>query len=111
MMMMMFMVMAKEAKVGIMRNLKVQSDEAQLLTSRPASYPAARLDWSCRNEKEKRRGVDYVMNKILGIYKQCLELGPEYLTGLDGSSSSVIFDKESPFGTIGIHGSLDYTEK
>ncbi|GJY49626.1 retrotransposon ORF1 [Tanacetum coccineum] len=33
-----------------------------------------------RNEEDKRRGVDYVMNKILGIYKECLELGPEYVT-------------------------------
>ncbi|GJW88872.1 hypothetical protein Tco_0164212 [Tanacetum coccineum] len=36
-----------------------------------------------RNEEDKRRGVDYVMNKILGFYKECLELGPEYLTGLE----------------------------
>ncbi|GJX63043.1 hypothetical protein Tco_0295943 [Tanacetum coccineum] len=33
-----------------------------------------------RNEEEKRRGVEYVMSKILGFYKECLELGPEYLT-------------------------------
>ncbi|GJX39124.1 hypothetical protein Tco_0252427 [Tanacetum coccineum] len=36
-----------------------------------------------RNEEDKRRGVKYVMNKILGFYKECLELGPEYLTGLE----------------------------
>ncbi|GKE10772.1 hypothetical protein Tco_1414323 [Tanacetum coccineum] len=42
-----------------------------------------------RNEEDKMRGVDYVMNKILMFYKECLELGTEYLTGLDGSSSSV----------------------
>ncbi|GJT76057.1 putative reverse transcriptase domain-containing protein [Tanacetum coccineum] len=42
-----------------------------------------------RNEEGKRRGVDYVMNKILGFCKECLELGPEYLTGLYGSNSSV----------------------
>ncbi|GJW17216.1 hypothetical protein Tco_0024652 [Tanacetum coccineum] len=29
-----------------------------------------------RNEEDKRRGVDYVMNKILGFYKECLEVGP-----------------------------------
>nr|GEW18841.1 hypothetical protein [Tanacetum cinerariifolium] len=40
-----------------------------------------------RNEDDKRRGVDYVMNKVLGFYKTCLELGPEYLTGLEGSRS------------------------
>nr|GEZ18406.1 MAK10-like protein [Tanacetum cinerariifolium] len=36
-----------------------------------------------RNEKDKRRLVDYVMSKILGFYKECLELGPEYITGLE----------------------------
>ncbi|GJV11769.1 hypothetical protein Tco_1353310 [Tanacetum coccineum] len=36
-----------------------------------------------RNEEDKRRGVDYVMSKILGFYKECLELGPEYVTVLD----------------------------
>ncbi|GKA50297.1 hypothetical protein Tco_0743370 [Tanacetum coccineum] len=36
-----------------------------------------------RNEEDKRRGVEYVMSKILGIYKECLELGPEYLRGMD----------------------------
>ncbi|GJS41934.1 hypothetical protein Tco_0566977 [Tanacetum coccineum] len=35
-------------------------------------------------EKEHMKtGVDYVMKKILGFYKECLELGPEYLTGLE----------------------------
>ncbi|GJX58637.1 hypothetical protein Tco_0290027 [Tanacetum coccineum] len=36
-----------------------------------------------RNEKDKRRGMEYVMSKILGFYKECLELGPEYVTGID----------------------------
>ncbi|GJS51115.1 hypothetical protein Tco_0624477 [Tanacetum coccineum] len=36
-----------------------------------------------RNEEDKRRGVEYVMRKILGFYKKCLELGPEYLRGID----------------------------
>ncbi|GJY65496.1 hypothetical protein Tco_0467734, partial [Tanacetum coccineum] len=36
-----------------------------------------------RNEGDKRRGVDYVKNTILGFYKECLELGPEYVTGMD----------------------------
>ncbi|GJV76352.1 hypothetical protein Tco_1507936 [Tanacetum coccineum] len=35
-----------------------------------------------RNEDDKRRGVEYVMSKILGFYKECLELRPEYLTGI-----------------------------
>ncbi|GJU16452.1 hypothetical protein Tco_1144418 [Tanacetum coccineum] len=36
-----------------------------------------------RNEEDKRRGVEYVMRKIVGFYKECIELGPEYLTGID----------------------------
>ncbi|GJY49108.1 retrotransposon ORF1 [Tanacetum coccineum] len=36
-----------------------------------------------RNEEDKRRGVDFVMSKILGFYKECFELGPEYVTRLD----------------------------
>ncbi|GJR30012.1 hypothetical protein Tco_1106244 [Tanacetum coccineum] len=36
-----------------------------------------------RNEEDKRREVEYVMSKILGFYKECLELGPEYLTGIE----------------------------
>ncbi|GJZ89622.1 hypothetical protein Tco_0661404 [Tanacetum coccineum] len=36
-----------------------------------------------RNDEDKRIGVEYVMSKILGFYKECLELGPEYLTGID----------------------------
>ncbi|GJY59253.1 MAK10-like protein [Tanacetum coccineum] len=35
------------------------------------------------NGEGKRRGVEYVMSKILGFYKECLELIPEYLTGMD----------------------------
>ncbi|GKC76813.1 hypothetical protein Tco_1127587 [Tanacetum coccineum] len=35
-----------------------------------------------RNKEDKRRGVEYVMSKILGFYKECLELGPEYATGI-----------------------------
>ncbi|GJT98097.1 hypothetical protein Tco_1093615 [Tanacetum coccineum] len=36
-----------------------------------------------RNEDDKRRGMEYVMSKILGFYKECLELRPEYATGMD----------------------------
>ncbi|GJU63310.1 MAK10-like protein [Tanacetum coccineum] len=36
-----------------------------------------------RNKEDKRIGVEYVMSKILGFYKECLELGPEYVTGMD----------------------------
>nr|GEZ36713.1 MAK10-like protein [Tanacetum cinerariifolium] len=38
-----------------------------------------------RNEEYKRRGVEYRMSKILRFYKECRELGLEYLTrGADG---------------------------
>ncbi|GJU27660.1 MAK10-like protein [Tanacetum coccineum] len=33
-----------------------------------------------RNEEDKRRGVEYVISKLLGFYKECLELRPEYVT-------------------------------
>ncbi|GJS88018.1 hypothetical protein Tco_0770654 [Tanacetum coccineum] len=36
-----------------------------------------------RNEEDKRRGVEYVISKMLGFYKECLELGTEYVTGMD----------------------------
>ncbi|GJZ89344.1 hypothetical protein Tco_0661126 [Tanacetum coccineum] len=36
-----------------------------------------------RNDEDKRRGVEYVMSKILGLFKECLELGSEYVTGMD----------------------------
>ncbi|GKD34161.1 hypothetical protein Tco_1249670 [Tanacetum coccineum] len=35
-----------------------------------------------RCQEDKRRDVEYVMSKILGFYKECLELGPEYVTGM-----------------------------
>ncbi|GJW29135.1 hypothetical protein Tco_0046010 [Tanacetum coccineum] len=35
-----------------------------------------------RNKEDKRRGVEYVMSKILGFYKECLQLGPEYASGI-----------------------------
>ncbi|GKG27909.1 hypothetical protein Tco_0406236, partial [Tanacetum coccineum] len=36
-----------------------------------------------RNEEDKRSRVEYVISKILGFYKECLELRPGYLTGMD----------------------------
>nr|GEU46577.1 serpin [Tanacetum cinerariifolium] len=35
-----------------------------------------------RNDEDKRRGVEYVISKILGFYKEGLGIGPEYLTGV-----------------------------
>ncbi|GJS08391.1 hypothetical protein Tco_0365187 [Tanacetum coccineum] len=44
-----------------------------------------------RNEEDKRRGVEYVMSKILGFYKECLELGPEYVRGMDDEGEVTYF--------------------
>ncbi|GJT91149.1 hypothetical protein Tco_1079994 [Tanacetum coccineum] len=41
-----------------------------------------------KNEDDKRKGVEYVMSKILGFYKECLELGPKYQTKLEESGNS-----------------------
>ncbi|GKD51390.1 hypothetical protein Tco_1280366, partial [Tanacetum coccineum] len=47
-------------------------------------YPQLFVDRVVKPAKEdKRRGVEYVMSKILRFYKECLELGPEYVTGMD----------------------------
>ncbi|GJU15686.1 hypothetical protein Tco_1143652 [Tanacetum coccineum] len=46
-----------------------------------------------RNEEDKKRGVEYVLSKILGFYKECLKLGPEFLTGID-DEGEVIFDEK-----------------
>jgi hypothetical protein len=35
-----------------------------------------------RNEEDRRRGVEYVMSRMLGFYKECLQLGPEYKTNI-----------------------------
>ncbi|GJW39839.1 hypothetical protein Tco_0065684 [Tanacetum coccineum] len=44
-----------------------------------------------RNEEDKRRGVEYVMSKILGFYKECLELGPEYVTRMDDEGEVMLY--------------------
>ncbi|GKC25738.1 hypothetical protein Tco_1027888 [Tanacetum coccineum] len=44
-----------------------------------------------RNEEDKRRRVEYVMSKILGFYKECLELGPEYVTGMDDEGEVMLY--------------------
>ncbi|GKA45711.1 retrotransposon ORF1 [Tanacetum coccineum] len=44
-----------------------------------------------RNDEDKRIGVDYVMSKILGLYKECLELGLEYETGLDDEGEVTLY--------------------
>ncbi|GJU95623.1 hypothetical protein Tco_1320379 [Tanacetum coccineum] len=44
-----------------------------------------------RNEEDKRRGVEFAMNKILGFYKEGLELGPEYVTGMDDKGKVTLY--------------------
>ncbi|GJW06571.1 MAK10-like protein [Tanacetum coccineum] len=44
-----------------------------------------------RNEDDKKRGVEYVMSKILGFYKECLELRPEYVTGMDDEGEVTLY--------------------
>ena len=36
-----------------------------------------------RSDEDRRRGVEYVMNKIFGFYKECLQLGLEYKTKIE----------------------------
>ncbi|GJV54556.1 hypothetical protein Tco_1455561 [Tanacetum coccineum] len=40
-----------------------------------------------RNDEDKKKGVEYIMSKILGFYKECLELGPKYRAGQDEINS------------------------
>ncbi|GJV44725.1 hypothetical protein Tco_1429261 [Tanacetum coccineum] len=44
-----------------------------------------------RNEEDKKIRVEYVMSKILGFYKECLELGPEYVTGMDDEREVTLY--------------------
>nr|GEY13695.1 hypothetical protein [Tanacetum cinerariifolium] len=44
-----------------------------------------------RNEDDKRRGLEYVMSKILRFYKECLELGPEYATGVNDEGEVTLY--------------------
>ncbi|GKC10870.1 hypothetical protein Tco_1007652 [Tanacetum coccineum] len=53
-----------------------------------------------RNEKDKRRGVEYVTNKILRFYKECLGLGPEYLIGLEDEGGVTLYFMRRSFGVL-----------
>ncbi|GKD04280.1 hypothetical protein Tco_1179254 [Tanacetum coccineum] len=44
-----------------------------------------------RNEEDKRKGAEYAMSKILGFYKEFLELGPEYVTKLDDEGEVTLY--------------------
>nr|GFA38150.1 ribonuclease H-like domain-containing protein [Tanacetum cinerariifolium] len=66
-----------------------------------------------KNEEDKRRGVEYVMSKILGFYKECLELGPEYAIGI-ADEGEVTQDKDAKtlFEAIQVRfGGNDATKK
>ena len=36
-----------------------------------------------RNKEDKEKGTEFVINKILGFYKESINLGPEYQTKAD----------------------------
>ncbi|GJR23126.1 retrotransposon ORF1 [Tanacetum coccineum] len=61
-----------------------------------------------RNEEDKRRGVEYVMNKILGFYKEYLELGPRYLMGLEEGKVILFVEEiaEIAYETIKVEATL-----
>ncbi|GJR50322.1 putative reverse transcriptase domain-containing protein [Tanacetum coccineum] len=60
-----------------------------------------------RNKKDKRRGVEYVINKILWFNKECLELGPKYLTGLEeGGVTSTTSNRGDKFTICVLEGAL-----
>ena len=46
-----------------------------------------------RNQEDRRRGVDYVMRRIIGFYKDCVKLGPEYETGRPDETKDVPDDE------------------
>jgi hypothetical protein len=46
-----------------------------------------------RNDEDRHRVVDYVMNRILGFYKECLQLGPEYKTKIGDDLEDVTNDE------------------
>ncbi|GJR84092.1 hypothetical protein Tco_0154877 [Tanacetum coccineum] len=61
-----------------------------------------------RNEEDKRRGVEYVMSKILGFYKECLELRPEYVIRMDDEGEVTIApDYEDSRACGFVHRPLD----
>ncbi|PWA80617.1 hypothetical protein CTI12_AA195860 [Artemisia annua] len=45
-----------------------------------------------RNDKDRSRGVDYVMSRIFGFYKECLQLGLEYKTKPEDDLENVTID-------------------
>ncbi|GJS56570.1 MAK10-like protein [Tanacetum coccineum] len=63
-----------------------------------------------KNNEDKRRGVDYAMNKILGFYKECLELGPEYITRLEEEGEVMNYLMESSAGNFSSKTKISFSE-
>nr|GEZ29712.1 retrovirus-related Pol polyprotein from transposon TNT 1-94 [Tanacetum cinerariifolium] len=57
-----------------------------------------------RNEEDRRRGVEYMMSKILGFYKECLELRPEYMIGVDDKGEVTKFLIKNKEEIVTVHG-------
>ncbi|GKE97046.1 hypothetical protein Tco_1581901 [Tanacetum coccineum] len=54
-----------------------------------------------RIEEDKRRGVEYMMSKILGFNRECLVLGPEYFTGVtDEDEVTFLIKNEEEIFTV-----------
>ncbi|GJW79041.1 hypothetical protein Tco_0140723 [Tanacetum coccineum] len=64
-----------------------------------------------RNEEDKRRGVEYVMSKVLGFYKECLELGPEYVTRMDdeGEVTKAHLLEDKQIQSVGVFDEKSFT--
>ena len=82
-----FVEMGYDLTLGIVR-FKVESDESayqipykieqyHLLPNIEKEHKQAVY---YRNDEYRHRRVEYFMNRILGFYKECLQLGPEYKT-------------------------------
>nr|GEU76179.1 protein kinase-like domain, concanavalin A-like lectin/glucanase domain protein [Tanacetum cinerariifolium] len=80
--------MTYDSSLGIVRLTNGKEEIAYKMTHKIEQYDSLSNDEKesmksiyLRNDEDKKKGVEYVMSKILGFYKECLELGPEYQTG------------------------------
>ncbi|GJV81259.1 MAK10-like protein [Tanacetum coccineum] len=85
--------------LGIVEDVLVEIKQYNSLSNLEKEY--TKLVY-LRNEEDKRRGVEYVMSKILGFYKECLELVSEYATGMDdeGEVTKFLIKNEEEFFTV-----------
>ncbi|GJZ05847.1 hypothetical protein Tco_0539640 [Tanacetum coccineum] len=65
-----------------------------------------------RNDEDRRRRVEYVMSKILGFYKECVELRPEYVTRMDdeGEVTKFLIKNEEEIFTDAGDGVMIYPD-